>query len=64
MSRSIDARGAVTLFEYDENGQTISRTEAFGTDLERTAIWVYDEDPRLATGMKQPSTTGSGLRRS
>ncbi len=64
VTRSIDSRGTVTLFEYDGNGQLISRTEAMGTDLERTTTWKYDENyPSLVTEIEQPSTSGSGVRR-
>ncbi|MCP3994966.1 MAG: RHS repeat protein, partial [bacterium] len=65
VTRSIDARGTVTLLEYDGNGQLISRTEAMGTDLERTTTWEYhDTFPSLVTATEQPSTSGSGVRRS
>ncbi len=64
VTRSIDARGTVKLFEYDGNGRLISRTEAMGTDLERTSTWQYDEThPSLVKAMEQPSTSGSGVRR-
>ncbi|MCP3998251.1 MAG: RHS repeat protein, partial [bacterium] len=64
VTRSIDVRGTVTLFEYDGNGQLISRTEALGTDLERTTTWKYHPTyPGLVTETEEPSTSGSGVRR-
>ncbi len=64
VTRSIDARGTVTLLDYDGNGQLVSRTEAMGTDLERTTTWEYDASyPGLVTVIEQPSTSGSGYRR-
>ncbi len=35
-TRTVDGRGTQTLMTYDGNGQMTSRTEAFGTPLERT----------------------------
>ena len=64
VTRSIDARGTVTLFEYDGHGQMTSRTEAMGTDLERTTTWEYHEGySSLVTAVELSSTSGSGVRR-
>ncbi len=64
VTRSIDARGTETLFDHDGNGQLRSRTEAVGTDLERTTAWQYNQTyPSLVTSLEQPSSAGSGVRR-
>jgi YD repeat-containing protein len=59
-----DGRGNVTIYDYDDHGQLISRVEAFGTGLERETTWEYDLSfPAFVTEMVQPSTTGNPLGR-
>ncbi|MGB6641971.1 MAG: RHS repeat-associated core domain-containing protein [Thermoanaerobaculia bacterium] len=64
-TRTVDGRGTTTLTAYDTNGQMTSRTEALGTPLERTTTWEYGEPayPAFPTANEQPSTSGSGVRR-
>jgi len=59
MTREIDARGITTVYEFDANGMMTSRTEAFGTALERTTSWAYDANfPALVTEIERPSASG------
>ncbi len=64
VSRSIDEAGTVTLMSYDASGRMTSQTEALGSALERTTTWEYHPIFRdLVTEKEQPSTSGSGVRR-
>ena len=49
---------------YDPRGQLTSKTEAFGTNLQRATTWEYAGPfPGLVTAIEQPSTAaGSGRR--
>jgi len=59
----IDGRGTTTLFAYDANGQTTSKTEANGNALARTTTWAYSTSfPAFVTAIDVPSTSGSGYR--
>lgn len=62
-SRVVDG-GALTTYEYDANGNVISRTEAAGTALQRTTTYRYldPERPWFATEVSRPSSTGNGPR--
>jgi len=61
-SREINGRGFVTEMTYDLNGQLTSKIEAFGTALEREAVWEYEVNyPAFPTRMEQPSSTGNPL---
>jgi RHS repeat-associated protein len=63
-TREVDGKGTVTLYTYDANGQVTSRTEAFGTPLQRPTTWEHNGPvPGLVTATEMPSTSGSGSRR-
>jgi YD repeat-containing protein len=63
-TREVDGRGKVTLYSYDGNGRMLTRTEAFGTPLQRETRWEYAGPfPALPTAIEQPSTAGPGERR-
>ena len=58
-TREVDGRGITTLYTYDANGRTTSRTEAFGTALERQTTWTYNPTwPALLATVEQPSVEG------
>ena len=59
VTQETDGRGHVTKFEYDGNGQTTRRIEAFGTALERETTWTYEPGfPAFVATMTEPSTSG------
>jgi len=44
-----DARGNITSYEYDANGNRTKKTEAVGTPLERETTYTYTTDNQVAT---------------
>jgi RHS repeat-associated protein len=48
-TRSMDQRGNVCEYEYDQQGNLITKTEAVGTTVERTTTYTYDESGQLLT---------------
>jgi RHS repeat-associated protein len=62
-TQKIDGRGTRTIYTWNADGLPTSKTEAFGTPLERTTTWEYDGPfPALLTRTEVPSTSGSGTR--
>jgi RHS repeat-associated protein len=60
----IDAKGTRTQYTYDGNGRMLSRVEAVGNSLTRTANWQYDVHfPGFPTLVDFPSTAGGANRR-
>ncbi|MFH1147689.1 MAG: FlgD immunoglobulin-like domain containing protein, partial [Pseudomonadota bacterium] len=49
VTRFVDARGYITLYEYDERGNLTRRTEALGTDSERNTTYSYGLYDQLLT---------------
>jgi len=45
--REVNPRGAITLWQYDNQGNLRERIEAAGTEIARTNRWEYDEASRL-----------------
>ncbi len=48
-SRIVDPRGYVSELDYDDNGNLVSKTDAVGTEAERTTQYTYDDDNQLLT---------------
>ena len=49
VSRVTDAKGVVTSSSYDERGNRVRETRAFGTGLARTTSYTYTAENQLAT---------------
>ncbi len=49
VTKMTDERGVVTDFEYDNNGQLLSMTEAAGTSSERVSTFTYNSYGQLET---------------
>jgi RHS repeat-associated protein len=48
-TRTVDQRGHVTEYAYDDQGNLIIKTEAVGTTTERVTSYTYDEFGQLLT---------------
>jgi YD repeat-containing protein len=49
-----DASGNVTTFSYDANGNILTKTEAYGTALQRTTTYTYDPTFNQVTSITDP----------
>ena len=57
---STDASGAVTKLTFDDRGNILTRTEAFGTPLERTTTYTPHETFALPVSIRKDSLSGGG----
>ncbi len=42
-------RNMVTRFDYDDQGKLMEKTEAYGTDAQRTTTYAYDDEGQLSS---------------
>jgi len=55
--RSTDARGFITQYVYDERGNILTKTEAFGTSDERTTSYTWHPDHNRITSDTRQSVS-------
>ncbi|WHI48480.1 RHS repeat-associated core domain-containing protein [Microbulbifer sp. VAAF005] len=57
--RERDERGVITEYEYDEQGNLLTLTEALGTPDQRTTRYTYDEYGQMITETTGESVAGN-----
>jgi RHS repeat-associated protein len=54
MTSITDGNGNVTTFTYDSNGNMLTKTEAYGTPLQRTITYTYEPTYNQVTSITDP----------
>ncbi len=60
VTKSTDARGNITQYTYDDRGNVLTKTEAFGTPVARTTTYTYDPNFSLVKTISRPSLNKTG----